>query len=65
MLGRIGDKEFPSLESENLRVEASRALGDQLAPSARVSDGIPRPREGERTAKVTQPLWAEQGSEPR
>lgn len=63
MLRRIGDKEFPSLESENVR--AGWVLGDQLASSPRVTDRRLRPREGERLPKVTQPVWKELGSEPR
>lgn len=63
MLKRIEDKEFPSLESENMR--AHRVLGDQLASSPQVTVGRRRPREGQRWPKVTQPVWAEPGPEPR
>ena len=51
MLRRIGDNEFPFLESENVRV--SRVLGDQLASFPWVTDGRLRPRVGERLPKVT------------
>lgn len=45
---RRGEKEFPSLESENVR--ASRDLGDQLASSPWVTDGRLRPRVRRETA---------------
>lgn len=54
MLRRIGDKEFPSLESENVR--AGKVLGDQLASSPWVTDWRLRPRGRERVPKVTQPF---------
>ena len=60
---RRGEKEFPSLESENVR--ASRVLGDQLASSPWVTDGRLRPRVGERLPKVTEPIWAELRPEPK
>lgn len=60
---RRGEKEFPSLESENVR--ASRDLGDQLASSPWVTDGRLRPRVGERLPKVTEPIWAELRPEPK
>lgn len=63
MLREMGDKEFPSLESENVR--AGRVLGNQLASSPQVTDGRLGPREGERLLKVTQPVWAEPGPEPK
>jgi hypothetical protein len=50
MLVRTGDKKFPPLESETVRV-----LGDPWASFPPVTDGSLSPREGDRLPKVTQP----------